>query len=313
MRELSPDAVVGWLVRRAFDTAFLALLLTVAPLARAQLPAAEADAGVDASPDAATDSFRQLVDSDPFAGDAPIGGEQPHTDPLAAEGTDELRTAPLPSEDAIVSERLPIVRGEILSAASGVREVEHHTRVELVAGLALVRTEMRFESSARHAAEIGYRLAVPAQAVPFALEVCRDGVCRGGAMEAVSGRTSAYDAALVATGPIAQDSRPIGVIERVGDALAVRAAPVPAGGVGADGAASHGVLVVRVGYAVPVPVFGGVARLTLPARGSDVRAAAEILSLSAVDLVVPELDGVEVQAGDRARWLSGFSFHSPVD
>ncbi|MBN8615539.1 MAG: hypothetical protein J0L92_33395, partial [Deltaproteobacteria bacterium] len=43
---------------------------------------------------------------------------------------------------------------------------------------------------------------------------------------------------------------------------------------------------------------GGVARVTLPARGSDVRAATEMLSLSAVDLVVPEMDGVEVAPAD---------------
>jgi hypothetical protein len=299
MRELSSKAAVGWLVRRALETAFLALALALSPLVHAQLPAAEADAGVEPSPDAAADSFRQLVDSDPFAGDAPIGGDDGHADPLAAEGTEELRTAALPAEDAVVGERLPIVRGEILAAVAGVRETEHLTRVELVAGLALVRTELRFESSARYAAEIGYRIAVPAGAVPFALEVCReDGVCRAGALEAGTARTSAYDAALVATGPIAQDSRPIGVIERAGEALVVRAAPVPAGGVGGDGSTTRGVLVVRVGYAVPVPVRGGVARLTLPSRGSDVRAATELLSLSAVDLVVPELDGVEVGAGE---------------
>lgn len=300
MRELSPKAVVGWLVRRALETAFLALALALAPLARAQLPAAEADAGVEASPDAAADSIRQLVDSDPFAGDAPIGGDEGHADPLAAEGTEELRTAALPAEDAVVGERLPIVRGEILAAVAGVRETEHLTRVELVAGLALVRTELRFESSARYAAEIGYRLAAPEGAVPFALEVCRDdGVCRAGALDAGTARTSAYDAALVATGPLASDPRPIGVIERASDgALVIRAAPVPAGGVGGDGSTTRGVLVVRVGYAVPVPVRGGVARLTLPSRGSDVRAATELLSLSAIDLVVPELDGVEVGAGE---------------
>lgn len=62
MRELSSEAVVGWLVRRAFETVFLATALVLVPLARAQLPAAEADAGVETAPDAAADSFRQLVD-----------------------------------------------------------------------------------------------------------------------------------------------------------------------------------------------------------------------------------------------------------
>ncbi len=280
----------------------LAMFLAAVPLAQGQ-SRVSADAGVDASPDAPIDPFRQLVDSDPFAGDDPVGdpGQAAHVDPLASEGTDDLRTAALPTEDSLVTARLPITRGEVLSAVAGVREVEHRTRVELVAGLAIVRTEMRFESSARYAAEIAYRIAAPAGAVPFAIEVCRaDGeACRSGALESEGPRLSAYDAALVASGPIAPDSRPIGVFERSADgALVVRAAAVPAAGVGGDGAATRGQLLVRVAYAAPVPVHGGVARVTLPSRGSDVRAAAEMLTLVATDLVVPELDGVEVSPTD---------------
>lgn len=302
-REPARDAVVGWLVKRVIETLVLAMGLAAVPLAHGQSRVA-ADAGIDAPAQPAVDPFRQLVDSDPFAGDDPVGeaGQETHVDPLAAEGTGDLRTAALPTEDTLVSERLPITRGEVLSAVAGVREIEHVTRIELVAGLALVRTEMRFESSARYAAEISYRIAAPPGAVPFAIEVCRaDGTCRAGVLEDSAARLSAYDAALVATGPIAQDSRPIAVFERIADALVVRAAPVPAAGVGGDGAATRGELVVRVGYAVQVPVSGGVARLTLPARGSDVRASVERLSLSAVDLVVPELDGVEVSPNDTTE------------
>lgn len=304
-REPSPPAAVRSKMWRAL---FIALVLLAcghaasAPRARAQ-----SDAGASTT-DAAPEGFRALVDSDPFAADSPIdGAEGIAVDPLAVDGTEELSTATLPSEDTIVVERLPIARGEILAAVSGVRETEHRTRIELVAGLALVRTEMRFESSARHAAEIAYRIGAPRGAVPFALEVCHDeGHCRAGALEPATTRTSAYDAALVATGPLAGEARPIGVLERASDgALVVRAAPVPAAGIGGDSVATRGRLLVRVGYAVALPVHGGVARLSLPPRGSDDRAASEQLSLAASDLVVPEIDGVEVAPGETMERRSG--------
>ncbi|MBX7196370.1 MAG: hypothetical protein K1X94_30230 [Sandaracinaceae bacterium] len=297
-------------MRRVTEASLLAVALWLVPWAHAQSDAGvegarSTDAASDAAADPALEEFRALVDSDPFAGDDPVGGTEDGAtvDPLAAEGTSDLRTASLPAEDELVSERLPIVRGEVLSAIAGVREVEHRTHVELVAGLAIVRTELRFESSARYAAEVGYRLAVPEGAAPFALEVCRaDGSCRHGVLETSEARAlSAYDAALVASGPIAQDSRPIAVIERADGARVLRAVPVPAAGVGGDGAAAHGALIERLGYAVPVPVHGGVARVTLPPRGSDLRAADEVISLATSDLVVPELDAVEVLPTDTVE------------
>lgn len=298
-REPRARRVVGWCVRRITETWALAALLTLVPTASAQ-----SDAGGETS----RDGFRALVDTDPFATDDPIGAspeaaDPGQLDPLAVESTGDLRSVALPGEDALVVERLPIVRGPVIEAAAGVREAEHRTHVELVAGLALVRVEMRFESSARHAAEVGYRLPVPAGAVPYALEVCAlqgqgEPRCRVGTIDEGQARLSAYDAALVAMGPLAPDTRPIAVIERSEGALQLRAAPIPALAVGADAAAHRGVLTVRVGYAVPVPVHGGIARLTLPARGEDARIAAEVLTVTASDLVLPELDGVEVLPGD---------------
>jgi hypothetical protein len=289
-------------VKRAVQASLLCFVLTTIPLARAQ-----SDAGLDA-PDA-RDPFRQLVDSDPFAGDDPVGapGSPEGIDPIAAEGTADLRSAPLPSEDELVGERLPIVRGEVLEAVAGLREVEHRVAIELSGGLALVRTELRFESSARYAAELSYRLAVPRDAVPFALEVCSaSGSCRAGRLETGEGRLSAYDAAILGTGPLVPELAPIAVVERVedarGQALRLRAAPVPPAGRSAEsGSSVPGALVVRVSYSVPLAVHGGVARLALPARGSDVRAAPARVGVRAIDLVVPRLDGIEVEGDARVE------------
>ncbi|GAB4216903.1 MAG: hypothetical protein OHK0013_43910 [Sandaracinaceae bacterium] len=301
------SAVVGWVVKRAIHALALSLALGAMPLARAQ-----SDAGLDAP--TARDPFRELVDSDPFAGDDPVGADAEvgaTTDPIAAESTADLRAAPLPSEDELVGERLPVVRGEIVEAVAGVREVGHEVTIELVAGLALVRTEVRLESRARYAAEIGYRLAVPEDAVPHALEVCDGaGRCRGGRLEASAERVSAYDAAVLATGPLADGALPVAVVERTNDArgaaLRWRAAPIPAATRSSeDGSTVVGVLVVRIAYSVPVPVHGGVARLVVPARGVDSRAANTTLSLRATDLVAPRVDGVEIEADERLERAPG--------
>lgn len=290
--------VVGWIVRRAIQGLLLTTVLVAVPLARAQ-----SDAGAERGADAARDPFREMVDSDPFAGDDPVGagaGGSGQVDPLASEDTADLRTATLPAEDQLVGEHVPVVRGEVLEAVSGVREVSHRVRIELTAGLALVRVELRLESSARNASEVGYRLPVPPGAVPFALEVCSpDGRCRMGRVDSGTSRLSAYDAAVLATGPFAASSlAPIAVVERRDEpqrtVLWARAAPLPGTSTGGDGVTVRGGLTLRLAYAVPVPVRGGVARLRLPARGADVRVVPGSLSLRSDDLVVPEIDGVEV-------------------
>ncbi len=296
--ELRGGRVVGWIVRRAIQGALLTAVLVAVPLVRAQ-----SDAGAEPPADAARDPFREMIDSDPFAGDDPDGVDTEHVDPLASEGTGDLRTATLPSEDQLVGEHTPIVRGEVLEAVAGVREVTHRTRVELTAGLALVRTEIVLESGARQASEVGYRLAVPRDAVPFALEVCaHDGRCRAGRLDPSGARLSAYDAAVLATGPLAASPAPIAAVEVREDegrtTLWARAAPIPGVSTGGDGVVVRGGLTLRIAYAFPVPVHGGVARARLPARGSDVRIAAAAISVSTDDMVVPEIDGIEIQPGE---------------
>jgi len=296
--ELRGGRVVGWIVRRAIQGALLTAVLVAVPLARAQ-----SDAGAEPPADASRDPFREMVDSDPFAGDDPDGIDPERVDPLASEGTADLRTAALPSEDQLVGEHTPIVRGEVLEAVAGVREVTHQTRVELLAGLALVRTEIVLESGARQASEIGYRLAVPRGAVPFGLEVCSpDGRCRAGRLDASAERLSAYDAAVLATGPLAASPAPIAVVEVRDEAgrtsLWARAAPIPGVSTGGDGVVVRGGPTRRIAYAFPVPVHGGVARFQLPSRGSDVRIVPAAISVSTDDMVVPEIDGTEVQPGE---------------
>ncbi len=311
------SVVVGWIVKRAIQAVLLSLALTAMPLARAQ-----SDAGADAPLGDAPDPFRQLVDSDPFAGDDPVGteGAASAIDPISAGDTSELRSARLPSEDELVSERLPIVRGEVLEAIAGVREVGHRTSVELVAGLALVRTELRFESSARYAAELAYRLPVPTGAVPFALEVwSADGRCRSGRVEEGSARFTAYDASVLGTGSLAPGAAPVASVERVVDArgiaLRLRAAPIPPAGRSTEGTSVvPGALLLRLAYSVPTEVHGGVARVSFPARGADVRAAVATVDLHAVDLVAPRLEGAEVEPDAQLERgpASGFAIEALV-
>lgn len=271
--------------------------------------AAQVAAAVDSD-----DSFRRAVESDPFAAEDPVGargadgasstdganavGSEPR-DPLATDGVSDLRTAPLPSEDGLPSERVPIVRGAVLQAVSGVRETEHRVDVELVGGLALIQHEIRFESSARVAAEVGYALPVPETAAPYALAVCSaESRCREGRLDEGTGRTSSYDAAILATGPMREASAPVAVLELERGAesavLRLRAAPIPPTAVGPDAVVSRGALTVRFAYAVPTLVHGGVARLRLPARGVDGRLAPTRIGIRAIDFVEPTIDELPV-------------------
>ncbi len=280
-------------LRRSVHALLFAAALAASPSASAQ----RADGGI-APAASSSDAFRALVDSDPFAAAAPLS-EHEEVDPLSSRGTDDLASAPLPSEDELVPDALPIVRGATLAAASGVREVACRTRIELVSGLALVRTEIEFESVARNAAELVESLPVPPGAVPFALRVCSDAGCRAGVIDASAARLTAYDALLVARGPGGSGVLPIAQLERDGDArLVLRAAPIAPAALDASGLQAPGRLRVELGYAFAVPVHGGVARVELPARGEDARLAREAVTVLARDLVVPEARGVELSPAD---------------
>lgn len=236
----------------------------------------------DLSPDPELEAFRRMVDSDPFtdSSDDPIGRGDARDE--------EMRTMRLPDPEEIIEDRIPPAAGDVLTAIPGVRESEHATLIELREGLVIGREEMVLVSSARVPAEARYRIAVPRGGVLVSLEVCAEAGCRTGIPEAHEGALSAYDDAARARG--APSGLPIahahGVHDDRGEALVVRAAPV------IEGARP---LIVRVGWAAPGPVRGGRLRVILPARGSDARAAPARITVRAIDLVAPAIDGVPAE------------------
>ena len=158
----------------------------------------------------------------------------------------------------------PVVEGPVLTAIGSVREGDHEVLVRLFGGLARVEVTMRFENRARVGSEVRYRLAIP----------------EGAGLESVSAcaidESSAPDACREVTSPSVerrQDNR--------GDALLIRAGPVPA----------RGELQVRVAVVAPTTWHGGVARLALPPRGTDSRIVAADIRVDAPRLVSPTVDG----------------------
>lgn len=219
-------------------------------------------------------------------------------DPLAVDSADRLEEVSPTHADEEVPEHVPVQRGEVLTAIAGVREERHGVEVRLGHGLAVVDTELRFTSSARHAAEVRYRLAVPAGAVLADLEVCSAAGCRRGRPDHALQR-SAYDDAVrsrassgaplpVAHAALVEDER--------GAAVILRAAPVlreeRTTGVGLTRTApGDGPLTVRARYVVAAPLRGGRVRLTLPARGRDARAAVARLRVRSDELSGARVDG----------------------
>jgi hypothetical protein len=257
---------------------------------------ASAEAQADAGVDEAAQRFRELVNADPFAHDPPIA-ETP--DPLATDSDSSLTDAEMPGEDEVITERFPVVHGEIVEAIAGVREREHRVAIELTSGLALIRHELTFESVATHAAEIRYRLAIPPGAIPYALEVCSETQgCRTGQLSDPTSRFSDYDAAVIANGPFDATQAPVAAVDRSEDgaSLLVRASAIAALATNAEGARAPASLVVRVAYSLPLEARGSRVRFTLPSRGTDVRAASAEVRIHAEDWVLPRIDGVETEA-----------------
>jgi hypothetical protein len=223
----------------------------------------------------------------PLANDPndPIGIERdPGFDRAAATPTRESRgTTPTTAEDRARFGPTPppfaAKSGEALTAVASVHELTHRVNLELYAGLALLETEQSFENSADKPAEIEYRLAVPDDAALAGLDACNARGCRTGVLGPATERGAAYDDAVRARGskpalsqlPLAHAYK---VRDARGAALIVRAAPVEKGTV----------LTLHVRYATQAAVHGGIARLRLPARGMDPRAAPLELSLRASDL-----------------------------
>ncbi|MCB9597202.1 MAG: hypothetical protein H6719_31045 [Sandaracinaceae bacterium] len=250
------------------------------------LPAQAQDGGV---PD--------WVEADPFTAS--------DDDPLGVDRADRLeRVAPTRPEEE-VERPIPVVRGAVLAAIAGVHETRHDVEVTLDHGLAQVRTEMRFASRARHAAEVRYRLAVPPGASLASLEVCNRHGCRQGFVDASETPLGPYDDAVRARGggvlPIAHAAI---VEDDGGPAVWVRAAPVPPAPPQVRGAADEAWLSIRVTYVAEAPARGGRVRVTLPARGNDNRVAPARIHVSSERLTgatAAGMDAVE-RSVERAAW-----------
>lgn len=219
-------------------------------------------------------------------------------DPIGIDRTDRLETVAPTRTDEEVEAPIPVVHGEVLSAIAGVREEDHSVDVTLTHGLALVEVAMRFVSSARHAAEVGYRIAVPEGARLLRLEVCNAQGCREGLVDASAG-LGPYDDAVRSRSP---EAEPLPVAHAAIDAgvLRIRAAPVqregrPRGGRASLGRtpAGDGPLTVRVAWWVPAPVRGGRVRFTIPARGRDLRAAPAMIRVRSEELSRGSVAGVD--------------------
>jgi hypothetical protein len=161
--------------------------------------------------------------------------------------------------------------GEVVTAVAAVREQEHKTAVDIVHGLAVVTTTMRFVSSSEKPAEVRYRLAVPTDAGLQSLTVCNSNGCRTGLVDRPN-ELSLYDDALLSRGP-----KPILPIARAahqqdarGHAIALLAAPVYKG---SD-------LTVTIGYVARADRHNGITRFQLPALGTDPRAAQTTLEVA---------------------------------
>jgi hypothetical protein len=250
---------------------------------------AGADAAAEPAVDPALEAFRRMVREDPFTDRA--------DDPIGLDARDEeMRTMRLPEPEELVEERIPPQAGAVLTAVAGVRETWHTMEIELREGIAIAREEMRFTSSARLPAEVRYRLGVPEGAALVGLEICGSAGCRTGLPERDrSGPLSAYDDAARARGA-GERALPIGhavaTRDEAGDAIVVRAAPVVAG---------CAPLVVRVQWALRTPVHGGRIRFLVPARGIDARVVDAQVSVRAIDLVAPAIDGTPSERRAEAR------------
>src|SRR5690606_26079858 len=205
------------------------------------------------------------IEADPFA-----SGDH---DPIGMDRGDGLEaTVPTDASEEVLA-RVPVQAGEVLTAIAGVREAAHEVSVELADGLAIVEVAMRFTSSARHAAEVRYRLAVPDRASLTDLEVCNASGCRRGLVDPRAGALGPYDDAVRSHGPSGLPvARAASVEDERGHAVLVHAAPVLREGRTRPGsdvrtAAGDGPLSVRVRYVLDAPIRGGRARLAMPARG----------------------------------------------
>ncbi|HJL18059.1 MAG TPA: VWA domain-containing protein, partial [Sandaracinaceae bacterium LLY-WYZ-13_1] len=264
------------------------------------------DAGDEAAREDGSSGLPSWVEADPFS--------EADDDPLGIDRGDRLERVEPTTVEEEAHGPVPVDHGEVLSAIAGVREVRHDVEVRLADGLARVSVTMRFTSSARLAAEVRYRLAVPDGSSLAHLEVCNERGCRDGRVDGSRGPLGPYDDAVRSHAEVDRP-RPVAhaapVEDERGAAIWLRAAPVPrarrATRRGEDDEAPgipDGALEVRVSYVVAAPVRGGAARLTLPTRGRDDRVVAASIRVRSDELRGGAVDGVDAveRAVERAAW-----------
>lgn len=269
-----------------------ALLFTLLASGLASSALAQADAGTDAP---LFETVAEFESHDPFARDPSedeLGGP---IDPMSVGADDDPALAlPPPTEDELLEPPVRVTHGAVLEAIAGVRATEHHTEIQLGHGLMVVEETLHFTSSARHRAEVLYRLAVPSDAHLVSLRVCNDTGCRDGLSEARASGEGAYDDALLLRSD-APSGLPVAHVARRTEGatavLALRAAPI----------VREREVIVTVRWVAATPLHGSAVRAVLPSLGADPRVPERMVRLIADDLVEPTLDGTLFEAGDAPR------------
>lgn len=241
-----------------------------------------------------------------------LGAASDEDDPLGVGDVGTLRDVQVraPRTERTEALRVPPVVGEVLTAIPGVRETSHRVDVRWVQGLALVREEIVLRSTADHVAEARVRLPRPEGAWLASLEVCVADRCVAAEPDA----STSYDAAWIRAAleprdaPGARSSSTTGApgrtmaaasdtanvpffaadahVDERGPAFSIHVAPIEPGRA----------RTVRVAWAAPLSVVGGIARLTIPARGNDLRASAARVSFEPGDVLAPTLQGTSTEA-----------------
>ncbi|HET8938748.1 MAG TPA: vWA domain-containing protein [Polyangiales bacterium] len=172
---------------------------------------------------------------------------------------------------------LAAVAGEVITAPGGVKERSHQVEIELSAGLASIHEDLEFENSGEKPAEVMYRVAVPKDAALYSFEVCNVKGCRSGLPDPSVTRLNAYDDAVQSRAASTSMTLPAGDArlsnDARGTAIWLRAARVVRGDT----------LHIRVAYVAQANDHDANARIHLPARGMDARAAQLSLRVHSTD------------------------------
>jgi hypothetical protein len=244
------------------------LLLLPGPVARAQEAMSEAD----------FEAVRRAASEAPFTDQA--------ADPLGIDpSTSELESISPSLEEVPGAARSST--GPIVTAIPGVRIATHAVDVTLDGGMARVEERIELRSTARSPAEAHLTLRVPAESVLLSLEVCQAERCRAARADSSGTRLSVYDDAVRARG--GASALPIGQGAIEDAMLQLDAAPV----------SPRAALSVHAVWSSPAAPQGGTVRWVMPARGQDARATEMSVTVRALDVVEPRLDGAETEGVER--------------